>query len=102
MRWCLDEDYVPALHDAACLWDPDSVGVFLLVIVAHLPFPGHGVELSGVLDVHEGSGSDDAKVLEVDFLTMKHLERCLHRERLVRSPILEAHSRHEQLSPHRR
>ena len=40
----------------------DSVGFVLLVIAAHLFFPGRGVELSGVLHMHERSGSYDAKV----------------------------------------
>ena len=43
-------------------------------MVAHLHFPGRGVDLFGVLDVHKGSGFDDAKVREISFLAVKHLE----------------------------
>ena len=60
MRRCLNEGDVSALHDAAILWVPDSVTFVLLAIAAHLSLPGRVVELSGVLDVHEDSGSDDA------------------------------------------
>ena len=74
MRRCLDEGDVPALRDAANLWVPDSVGFPPLVIAAHLLFPDHGIELFGIFDVHEGSGSDDAKVRKVGFLAMKYLE----------------------------
>ena len=102
MRWCRDEGDVPTLHDAMSLRVPDSVRFALLAIAAHFPFPGRGVELSGVLDAHEGSGSNDVKVREVGFLTVKHLRWRLHLERLVRSPVLEARSRHEQLPPHGR
>ena len=102
MRRCLDESDVPALHDAVSLWVPDSVRFSLFAIAAHLPLPGRGVELSGVLDVHEGSGSDDAKVREVGFLAVKHLQWRLHLEGLMRSPVLEVRRRHEQLPPHRR
>ena len=53
--------------------------------------------------MHEGSGSDDAKVREVGFLAVKHLYWRLHLECLImRSPILEVRRRHEQLPPHRR
>ena len=38
--------------------------------------------------MHEGSGSDDAKVREVGFLTVKHLKWRLHLERLVWSLFL--------------
>ena len=102
MQWCLDEGDVLALHDAASLWVPDSVRFTLLAIATHPPFPGRGVELPGVLDVQECSGSDDAKVRKVNFLSVKHLERLLHIERLVLSPVLEVRSRHEQLPPNRR
>ena len=78
---------------------PDSVRFTLLALAAHLPFPGRGVELSGVLYVHEGSGSDDAKVREVDLRAVKHLECRLHLERRMRSPVLEVRRHHEQL-PH--
>ena len=64
---------VPALKDAASPWVPDSVRFALLVIAAHLPFSSRGVELSGVLDVQEGFGSDDGKVREVDFPAVKRL-----------------------------
>ena len=47
--------------------------------------------------MHEGSGSDNANVREVGFLAVKHLERRLHLECLVRSPSLEIQSHHEQL-----
>ena len=102
MRRCLDEDDALAFHKAASLWIPGSVRLALFAIDAHLPFPGRGVELSGVLDVHEGSGSDDAKVREIGFLAVKHLDWRLHLERLIRSPVLEVRRRHEQLPPHRR
>ena len=102
MRRCLDKGDVSALQDAVSLWVPDSVRFSLLIIVAHLPFPDRGVELSGVLDVHKGSGSDDAKVREIGFLAVKHLELRLHLERLMRSPVLEVRRRHEQLPSHRR
>ena len=39
--------------------------------------------------MHEGSGSDDAKVREVGFLAVKQLEWRLHLERLMRGPVLE-------------
>ena len=70
----LGEGDVPALHDAVSLWVPDSVRFALLAIAAHLPFPGRGVELSKVLDLHEGYDPDNAKVREVDFLAVKHFE----------------------------
>ena len=92
----------PALHDAVSLWIPDSVRIALLAIAAHLPFPGRGGELFGVLDLYEGSGSDDAKVREVGFLALKNIEWCLHLERLMRSPVREVRSHHEQLPPHGR
>ena len=34
------------------LWVPGWVGFAFFAITAYLPFPGRGVELSGVLDVH--------------------------------------------------
>ena len=71
---CLEGGDVSALHDAVSLWVPGSVSFALLAIAAHLPFSGRGVELSGVFYVHEGSGSDDAKVQKVGFLAVKHLE----------------------------
>ena len=46
---------------------PDSVEFCPLAIATHLPFPGRGGELSGVLDVHEGSNSDKAKVRQIAF-----------------------------------
>ena len=52
--------------------------------------------------MHEGSGSDSANVREVGFLAVKHLERRLHLECLVRSPSLEIQSHHEQLPPYGR
>ena len=64
MRWCLDEGDVPALHDVASVWVPDLVRIALLPMAAHLPLPGHGVELFEVLVVHKGSGSDDARRCE--------------------------------------
>ena len=102
MRRCLDEGDVSALHSGAIFWVPDSVKLALLAIAAHLLFPVRGVELSGVLDVHEGSDSDDAKVQEVGFLAEKHLEWRLPLERLLRSPVLEVRGRPEQLPPHGR
>ena len=102
MRWCLDEGNVSALHSGAIPWVPDSVKLALLAIAAHLLFPVRGVELSGVLDVHETSDSDDAKVQEVGFLAVKHLEWRLPLERLLRSPVLEVRGRPEQLTPHGR
>ena len=102
MRRYLNKDDVPALHDAESFRVPDSVEVSLFSIAARLPFPGRGVELSGVLDLYKGSGFDDAKVREARFLAVKYIERRLHLERLVRSPVLEVHSRHEQLPPHER
>ena len=54
MQRCLDEGDVPALHDAVSLWVSNSVRFVFLAIVAHLPSPSRGVELSGVLDVHKG------------------------------------------------
>ena len=50
--------------------------------------------------MHDGSGSDNAKVREVGFLAVKYLERRLHFEHLVRSPALEIQSHHEQLPPY--
>ena len=102
MRRCLDEGDVSALHSGAIPWVPDLVKLALLALAAHLLFPVRGVELSGVLDVHEGSDSDDAKVQEVGFLAEKHLEWRLPLERLLRSPILEVRGRPEQLLPHGR
>ena len=96
---CIDEGDVPALHDAVKLWVQDSVGFDLLALAAHLPFPGHGVELSRILDANAGFSSDNAKVREVGFFAMKYVEWRLHFERLVLSPVLEVHSHHEQL-PH--
>ena len=87
MRRCLNEGGVPFLHNVASLWLLDSARFALLAIAAHLPFPSRGVELSGVLDVHEGSGSDDVKVREVGFLAVKHLEWRLYLERLMLSPF---------------
>ena len=52
--------------------------------------------------MNEGSGSNEAKVREVGFLAVKHLEWRLHLERLMRSPVLEVRRRHEQLPPHGR
>ena len=98
MRWCLDEGDVSALHSGAISWVPDSVKLALLATAAHLFFPVRGVELSGVLDVHEGSDSDDAKVQEVGFLAVKHFEWRLPLERLLRSPVLEVRGRSEQLT----
>ena len=72
MRRCLDKDDVPSLHDAVSLWVPDQVMFTLLAIAAHLPFPGHGVKLSGNLDVHQCSGSDDTKVRKIGFLAVKY------------------------------
>ena len=72
MRWCRNEGSVPALYDAAHIWVSDSVGFALLAIVAHLPFPCRRDELSEVLNVHEGSSSDEAKVREVGFLVLLH------------------------------
>ena len=97
MRWCLDDGDVPVHHDAASLLIPDSVRFTLLAIAAHLPSPGHGIKLSGVIDVHEDSGSDEAKVPEVGFLVVKHRERRLHFEPLTRRPVLEICTHHEQL-----
>ena len=101
MRRCLGEGDVPALHDVVRLWAPDSVIIALPAIAAHLPSSGRGVKRS-VSDFHEGFTSNDAKVREVGFLAVKHLEWRSHLERLVCSPVLEAHSRHQQLPPHRR
>ena len=95
--WCFDDGDVPVHHDAASLLIPDSVRFTLLAIAAHLPSPGRGIELSGVIDVHEDSGSDEAKVLEVGFLVVKHREWRLHFEPLTRSPVLEICTHHEQL-----
>ena len=61
MRRRLNEGDVPALHNAVSRWVPDSLRFVLRAIATHL-FPGRGVELSGVLGVHEGSGSDNSKV----------------------------------------
>ena len=94
--------YVPALHDAASLWVPDSVGFVVLPFAAHLPFPGHGVELPEVLDVYKGSGPEDEKMRDVGFLAVKHIEWRLHLERLVQSPVLEVRSCHELLPPYGR
>ena len=102
MWWCLDEGGVPALHKAASLWVPDSVKIAFVAIAARLPFSGRGVELPGILHVHEGSSSDGAKVQKVGFLAVKHLEWCLRLEHLVRSPVLQVRSHHEQPLPHGR
>ena len=102
MRRCLDKGDVSALHSGAILWVPDSVKLALLAIVAHPLFPVRGVGFSGVLDVHEGSDSDDAKVQEVGFLADKHLEWRLLLERLLRSPVVEVRGRPERLPPHGR
>ena len=102
MRWCLDEDDVSALHDATTLWNPDSVRFSPLALAAPLPFRSRSVEVSGVLDVHEGSGSDNANVREVGFLAVKHLQYRLHLERLTRIPVFEVRSRHKQPPPHGR
>ena len=83
MPQCLDEGDVPAVYNAASLWVLESVGFVLLAIAAHVPFPGRSVELSGVLNGHEGSSNDDAKVREVGSLAMKHLEWRLHLKHLV-------------------
>ena len=100
MRRCFDEGGVPALHDAVRFWVQDSVRFAHIAIAAHLDFPDRSVELSGVLYVHEGSGSDDAKVRKAGFLAVKQFEWRLHLERLMRGPVLEARRRHEQLPPH--
>ena len=55
-----------------------------------------------ILDVHQGSSSDNATVRKVDFLTVKYREWHLHLECPVRNPVLKVRSRHEQLPPHRR
>ena len=102
LRRCLDEGDVFAFHSGAIPWVPDSVKLAPLAIAAHLLFPIRGVELSGVLDVHEGSDFDDAKVQEVGFLAVKHLEWRLPLERLLRSPVLEVRGRPEQLPPRAR
>ena len=81
---------------------PDSVTFALFAIATYLSFPGRGVELSGVFGVHEGSGSDDAKVGEVGFLAVKHLEWRLDLECLVRSHVLEVRNHHEQVPLHER
>ena len=94
MRRCLDEGDASAIHNAASLKFLDSVKKYLLAIAAHLPFLGHGVELLEVLGVHKGSDSDDAKVREVGFLAVKHLEWRLPLECLVRSSVLEVRRRH--------
>ena len=78
MRRCLDENDVSSLHDATSLLVLDPVGFALLTTVPYRLFPGRGVELSGALDVHKGSGSDDARMREGDFLALKHLEVRLH------------------------
>ena len=70
MRRCLDEGNAPALHHAVSLCVSVSIGFDLLTVAARLPFPGHGVEISGVLDLYEGSGSDNVKVRGVGFLDM--------------------------------
>ena len=100
MRWHFDEGDVSALHDSVGLWVLGSVKCSLLTIAAHPPFPGHGVERLGVLDVQKASGSDYAKVREVSFLSVMHFEWRLHLERLTRSPVPEVRRRHEQLLPH--
>ena len=100
MRQCLDEGDVSAFHDPVSLWVPDSVRFVLLAVAAHLPFPGRSVQLSGVLYVHEGSGSDDAKVREVGFLAVKHLQWRLPLEYVMPNSVLEVRRRHEQLPPH--
>ena len=100
MWWCLDEGNLPAPYDAKSPWVSDSVRFFLLALAAHFPLLGRGVELSVVLDVDEGFGSNGTKVREIGFLVVKHLERRLHLERLMRSPVLEVRRRHEQLPPH--
>ena len=74
MRRCLDEGDVSAFYSGAILWVPNSVKLALLAIATHFLFPVRGVELLGVLDVHEGSDSDDAKVQAVGVLSEKHLE----------------------------
>ena len=74
MRRCLDESDVAALHDAVSLGVPDSLNFSLLATAAHFAFPGHGVEHSDVLDVHEGSGSDNAKVREIGFFAVVYLK----------------------------
>ena len=102
MRWSLDEGDVSALHSGAIPCAPNSVKIALLTIAAHLLFPVRGVELSGVLDVHEGSDPDDAKVQEVGFLAAKHFEWRFPLERLFRSPVLEIRGRPEQLPPNGR
>ena len=50
--------------------------------------------------MYNGSGSDYAKVREVGFFVVKHLECRLHFERLMRSPVLQVCNRHEKLAPH--
>ena len=102
MRRCLDESDVPVLHDAASLLVPDSARFTLSAIAAHILSPGGGVQLSEVIDVHEDSGSDDAKVPEVGFPPVKHLQWRLHFEHLTRSPVLGICSPHQQLLPHGR
>ena len=84
------------------VWVPDSVGFALLTMAENLPFPGRDIEHSRVLDVNDCSGSDDAKVREVGFFVVKHLEWRLHLERLVQRPVLEVRSRHEQLPQYAR
>ena len=39
--------------------------------------------------MYEGSGSDDAKVIEVGFLAVKHFKWRLHLECLMWGPVLE-------------
>ena len=102
MRWCFDDSDVPVHHDGASPLIPDSARFTLLAIAAHLPSAGRGVKLSGVIDEHEDSGSDDAKVPEVGFLAVKHLEWQLHFEPLTRSPVLEICTHHEKFPLHGR
>ena len=99
MQHWLDEGDVPSLHKAARLCVSDSVRFALLPIAAHLPFPGCCVELSRVLDVREDSGANDAKVRELNFLAVKHLQWRLHLKRLFQSPVFKVHRRHKQ-PPH--
>ena len=74
MRWCRNEGGVPALYDAAHISVSDSVGFALLAIAAHLPFLCRGVELSGILNMHEGSGSNEAKAQKIGFFAVEHLK----------------------------
>ena len=61
MRRCLDKGDVPALDDADSFGVPELVFA-LLAIAAHLHFPVRGADLFEILDMHDGSGSDDVKV----------------------------------------